>query len=129
MRFQPDGDSVPQQERPRAPAAADLAARPATLMRSLGATSPVALALMPLLAHSRGDLQVLGRLGDALGLVADAARSQDRRRALLGVLRELRAEVADARPKAIGSVVLARLSALENRLPVMDGRIGVEHET
>lgn len=75
--------------------------------------SLLALAFLPVVAHSRGDLQVLARLVDALGVVAHACAWPQRRCDLLPLAHELRGELDGARPAAGRTDVLARLDALD----------------
>ncbi|MCE3269783.1 MAG: hypothetical protein K0S57_180 [Ramlibacter sp.] len=76
------------------------------------------LALLPVVRHARLDLQVIGRVLDAVEAIAAAACTGDRRRGLDRIARDLHAELAQVRPRRRSREAVKRLRALEAaRLP------------
>lgn len=76
------------------------------------------LALRPVVQHARLDLQVIGRVLDALEGVTAAVCVAGRRRGLDRIVRDLHAELAQVRPRRRSREAVKRLRALEaERLP------------
>ncbi|MGV3570633.1 MAG: DUF2254 domain-containing protein [Ramlibacter sp.] len=73
-------------------------------------------ALDPLLQHSRGDVQVLGSLLDAIETVAASTEAPQRRGTLLRRLRAVRWEAGQVRPRARVAGLRQRIAALEREL-------------
>lgn len=77
------------------------------------------LALRPVVRHARLDLQVIGRVVDALEGIAAAACTRERRRALERIVRDLHAELAQVRPRGRARAAVKRLRVLAaDPLPV-----------
>lgn len=67
----------------------------------------------PVLHHSRGDLQVLGRIVNALGAIRRSARGADRRAAVAAVSRELRRQLRRVDPPVRAARARRQARALE----------------
>lgn len=76
----------------------------------------LALAFEPLLAHCRGDVQVLTRLVDAVGVVEQATSDRDRRESLGRLLRDVRLELRRARRSSRSTAARDQASRLAARL-------------
>lgn len=87
----------------------------------------VAGALDPIVRHSRGDLQVLGSVLDAISTVAGAVASPDRALVLRRRLGHLGREAARVRPRSHAATVRRRIVELDRRLG--PGRPGICHAT
>lgn len=74
------------------------------------------LTFQPLLAHCRGDLQVLSRLVDALSVIEQATQDPGRREILQLLARDLRHEVRHVRRASRSAATLGRARGLWTRL-------------
>lgn len=75
----------------------------------------------PVVRHSRGDLQVIGSVLDALATVAAAVDAPERRHALRRSLAGLGHEVARVRPRSRAAPLRRRIMELERRLRGSNG--------
>jgi uncharacterized membrane protein len=81
--------------------------------------SLLALVFRPVLHHSRGDMQVLGRVVVALGTIGERLHGERRREVLEAPLAELRQELNAVRPRARAAAQLRVLRSLDQgRAPV-----------
>jgi uncharacterized membrane protein len=74
------------------------------------------LALRPVVQQARLDLQVIGRVLDAVEGIAAAACTRERQRGLDGVVRDLHAELARVRPRRRAREAMNRLRSIEGSL-------------
>ena len=76
----------------------------------------VKLALDPIVAHSQGDLQVLGRMLDALGFVAQATLDPQRHASLANATRNVYRELCRIEPLIRSAPARRRARLLERSL-------------